>query len=118
MKKVHTTNYFQTFIEIAEDCPADHGEIPRQKGENRSIARLQYELVSKNPYHFTSDDVIFKVFAIRNDLAEPELEEARIALFSKGQACLRSSPLTKRYGFGVHFNEEGKIALVACETEE
>ncbi len=116
--KIHTTNYSNTFIEIAEDCPANHGEVPSQNGESMSVARMQFEIISKNPYHFISDDIIFQVFARRNDLTEPELEDARIALFSKGQACFRSSPLTKRYGFGIHFNEAGKVALVACETED
>jgi len=115
---IHTTNFFNTFIEIAEDCPIDHGEIPLQRSDSKSVAQLQYEILSKNPYRHSSDDVIFQVFAQRNDLTEPEMEEARIALFSKGQACFRSSPLTKRYGFGIHFNEEGKAALFACETEE
>ena len=61
---IHTTNYFDTFIEVAE-----------------------------------------------------KYEEARRELFSKGQACMRSSPLTKRYGWGVHCNHEGKIAIFGPETE-
>jgi hypothetical protein len=26
--------------------------------------------------------------------------------------------LSKKYGWGVHVNEEGKLALVGCETEK
>ena len=29
--KTHSTNYYNTFIEIAEDCPAEAGETPPQK---------------------------------------------------------------------------------------
>ncbi len=40
------------------------------------------------------------------------------ALFSKSHPCLRASMLPKRYGWGVHFNAEGKIALYAKESPE
>jgi len=31
---------------------------------------------------------------------------------------MRASALTKRYGWGVHANEEGKIALYGADSEE
>lgn len=31
---------------------------------------------------------------------------------------MRCSPLTKTYGFGVHNNAEGKIALIPVESQE
>jgi hypothetical protein len=116
--KVHTTNYENTFIEVADDCPAAGGEIPPMKGDVKTIAAIQYEMISKNPYKFTSDDVLFKVFAERKDLTESELEEARKQFFSRGQACMRASPLTKRYGWGIHNDEEGRIALYGCDSTE
>lgn len=116
--KVHTTNYETAFIAIAEDCPASTGEVPPMKGDKKSIANIQFEILKKNPYKYTSDDVLFLVFAEKNDLTESELAEARAAYFSKGQACFRASPLTKRYGWGVHHNEEGKIAIYGCESPE
>ncbi len=116
--KVHTTNYETAFIAVADDCPASTGEVPPMKGDKKSIANIQFEILKKNPYKYTSDDVLFQVFAEKNDLTEAELAEARAAYFSKGQACLRASPLTKRYGWGVHHNEEGKIAIYGCESPE
>ena len=116
--KEHTTNYFDTFIEIAEDCPTDIAEIPPLKGDAKSVANLQFEMINKNPYKFTSDDVLFQVFADRKELLEEEMAMARRAFFSKGQACFRASPLTKRYAWGLHSNSEGKIALVAAGTDE
>lgn len=116
--KTHTTNYTNTFIEVADDCPATKGEIPPLKGDAQSVAQLQYELVSENPYKYTSDDVLFGVYAKRNGIAENELQTAREAFFSRGQPCLRSSPLTKRYGWGIHSNGEGNIALYGVETSE
>lgn len=93
--KIHTTNYFNTFIEIADDCPISNGEIPPLKAENRTVANIQFDLVSQNPYKFTSDDVLFQVYADKNDLINSEYEAARIQFFSKGQPCFRASPLTK-----------------------
>lgn len=116
--KIHTTNYINTFIEVAEDCPAAFGEMPPAKGDARSIANIQFQIIGKHPYEFTSDEVLFKVFAERNDLTADEYEQARKELFSKGQACMRSSPLAKRYGWGIHSNAEGKIALFGIESDE
>jgi Family of unknown function (DUF6157) len=116
--KEHTTNYFDTFIEIAEDCPIAQAEVPPLKGDAKSVASLQFEMINKNPYKYTSDDVLFQVFAERKELLEEEMLEARKEFFSKGQACFRASPLTKRYAWGLHSNSEGKIALIAAGTEE
>jgi hypothetical protein len=116
--KEHTTNYFDTFIEIAEDCPIDKAEIPPLKGQIKSVANYQFEMINKNPYKFTSDDVLFQIFANRKELLEEEMAKARKEFFSKGQACFRASPLTKRYAWGLHSNSEGKIALVAAGTDE
>ena len=114
---MHTTNYYNTFIEVAEDCPALSAEIPPQKGEAKTVANLQFELIAENPYKFTSDEVIFKGFALKNELSS-NLEQEREAYFSKGQACLRASPLTKRYGWGIHHDSEGKVALFPVDSEE
>jgi Family of unknown function (DUF6157) len=116
--KTHSTNYQNTFITVAEDCPAMNGEVPLSKGDAKTLAAMQFELVSKHPYQFTSDDVFFSVFAERNDLIESEFEEARKTFFSKGQPCFRASALTKRYGWGLHSNQDGKVALYGCETAE
>jgi hypothetical protein len=115
--KVHTTNYENTLIQIADDCPVNVSEIPPVKGK-RSAVNIQYEMISKHPYKYTSDDVLFQVYAEKNDLTEKEYKAEREKFFSKGQPCLRCSPLTKRYGWGVHSNEKGKIALFGCETAE
>ena len=115
--KMHTTNYYNTFIEIAEDCPVFSGLTPPLKGDLPTIAGMQYEIIAQNPYKFTSDEVIFQIFADRKDLIETEREPAREVFFSKGQPCLRSSPLGKKYGWGIHFDEHGKMAIYARESE-
>jgi hypothetical protein len=116
--KTHTTNYQNTFIAIADDSPVAKGEVPPAKGDSKTVAGIQFEIVSRNPYQYTSDDVLFQVFAERRDLAASELEEAREQFFSKGQPCFRASPLTKKYGWGVHSDEHGKIAVYGAGTDQ
>ncbi len=115
---MHTTNYINTFIGIAEDCKASTAEIPPLKAAEKTVANLQFELLRDHPYEFTSDDILFQVYATKNKIAAKDLKAARETFFSKGQACMRASPLTKRYGWGIHNNEEGKIALVAVDSKE
>ena len=116
--KTHTTNYFDTFIEVAEDTKALKGDQPTSKNDNKTIAERQYDLISKNPYKYTSDDVLFQVYADRNELTKIEYKQAKEQFFSKGQPCFRASPLPKTYGFGVHCDSQGRIALYGMETEE
>ncbi len=114
---MHTTNYYDTFIEIAEDCPITAAEIPPVKDDNPSVAALQFAMIMENPYQYTSDEVLFSIHARRNELTN-NLEAERTAYFSKGQACLRSSPLAKRYAWGIHHNAEGKVAIYPAESAE
>ena len=116
--KIHTTNYENTFIEVAEDCPLNRAAIPTLKGDKKSVANMQFEMLYENPYKFTSDDIFFQIFAVRNELTKSEYETEREKFFSKGQACFRASPLTKRYGFGIHSDNKGKVAMFGMETEE
>ena len=116
--KTHTTNYNNTFIAIADDSLATAGTVPPVKGDKQTVASLQFEIIKKYPYKYTSDEVLFAVYAQRNDLTKDELKAAREQFFSKGQPCFRASPLGKSYGWGVHNDKEGKIALYGCETKE
>jgi hypothetical protein len=113
--KTHSTNYFNTLIETAADTKVVKGTIPPSK-RNKTVAERQYELIAAAPYQYTSDDIIFRVYAERRDLMPDEYPEARTVFFSRGQACLRASPLTKTYGYGIHSNSEGKVALYGMET--
>ena len=62
-KTVHTTNCFDTFIQVAEDCPARAGEEPPVRAGNPTVAGLQYRMIAEAPYKYTSDDVVFATSA-------------------------------------------------------
>lgn len=117
--KIHTTNYENTFIAVAEDCLVKLAAIPPKKGNEKTATSIQFDMIYNNPYSFTSDDVIFQVFADKNSIkGEEQIISERKKFFAKGQPCLRCSPLTKRYGWGVHSNADGKVALYAMESIE
>jgi hypothetical protein len=113
---MHSTNYTNTFIQVADDCKAAVGTVPPEKQE-KTVARMQYEFIAHNPYRYTSDDLIFAVYAARNQIPEAELDAKRAEFFSKGQACLRASPLGKTYGWGIHYDAESRIAVYPRESD-
>ena len=115
--KIHTANYFDTFIEVADDTKVNCGTRPPSK-DKKTVAGMQYELIVENPYKYTSDDILFQIYADRNDLTQAEYKQAREQFFSKAQPCFRTSPLTKSYGFGIHSDSNGKVALYGLETKE
>ena len=112
-----TTNYYNTFIAVASDSPASAAIEPPSRDEP-TIAELHYELIAAEPYTRTSDEVIFETHARRAGIPDTERYAAREAFFSKGQPCLRSSPLGKRYGWGIHHDSEGRVALVPLGSDE
>jgi hypothetical protein len=118
MNKTHTTNYYDSFIRVAEDYRHHEARIPVEKNGNKSVALLQFEMLISRPYHFTSDDVVFQTYAINAGIPEGQWNSERESFFSKGQPCMRCSPLTKSYGWGVHSNSEGKIAIYPIGSDE
>lgn len=115
---IHTTNYENTFIEVAEDSPAKEAEVPPQKADKKTIANYHFDMIAHHPYKYTSDDVIFETYAEKNGIKKADRKAEREAFFAKGQPCLRASPLTKRYGWGVHADAKGKVALYGVDSPE
>ena len=116
---MHTTNYTSTFIAVADDCKATVGTVPPEKTEP-TLARMQFEVLHEHPYQYTSDEVLFTIYATRRRISETEREAARKAFFAQGQPCLRSSPLAKTYGWGIHFDQQSRIAIypLGCDDYE
>ncbi len=114
---IHSTNYHNTLIDLAEDCPVSTSEEPPIKTKP-TVANYQFDIIKKDPYKLTSDDIIFGGFAKRNDIPDSEFEEEKNKFFSRGQACLRASPLPKRYGWAIHHDSVGKVALIDVSSDE
>ena len=111
-------DYVDTFIAVAEDAVSTSGSVPPKNADAPSVAWRMFEMISEHPYRHTSCDVIFEVFADRLGIPEERRELARAEFYSRGRACLRSSELAKRYGWGIHADGEGRVGLVGVETAE
>jgi len=111
-------NYYNTFIEVAEDCPVTTAEVPQAKGDKKTKPVLEYEMIAVHPYKYTEEDIAFATYAAMHDVPKADWPKERQRFLSQDQACLRVSALGKRYGWGIHNNAEGKTALVAVESPE
>ena len=115
-------NYSDTLILVATDCKAGTAIVPPSRAGAKTVAELQYEMMSSAPYRHTQEDILFEVHLRRADLSDADRkrrrDELREAFFQKPQACLRASPLPKTYGWGIHFDGEGRAALVARESAQ
>ena len=111
-------NYYDTLIEVADDCPATEGQVPQARGGKKTKAVVEYELLVKHPYTYTEEEIAFEVYAVLHDIPTAGRPAERERLSSKGHPHFRVSPLAKRYGWGIHNNAEGKVALVAVESPE
>ena len=111
---MHTTHYTDTLNLPAPDTRAEAATAP-PTGRG-TVAELQYERLSGPEYTWTSDDLIFDVHCQRKGIPEADRAAERQRFFSRGQACLRTSPLAKTYGWALHFDSDGRIALLPMDS--
>lgn len=112
--------YLNTLILVSEDTKATKGIVPPVKNK-KTVAQIEYEIISESPYSKTQEDIQFECYLIRNNFSfehDSDLLRERDNFFSKPRACFRSSPLVKNYGWGMHYDEDGKINIYGMETEE
>lgn len=115
-------NYTNTFIVVALDCPVDRGTVPQARAGKPTIATVQFALLDGHPYELTSEDVLFESSSARRaldeDAAALDVAELRAEFFARPQACMRASPLPKKFGWGIHCDERGRLALCGMETDD
>ncbi len=111
-----------TFVLVAPDCPASAAVVPRARASGPTVAALQHELLTARPYTLTLEDLMLAVHVRREGLSPAEAEERaaeiREHVLGKPYPCMRASPLPKTYGWGVHYDGEGRIALYGVESVE
>lgn len=112
-------SYTDTLIAVADDCPVAAAVVPAARGGKRTVAVIQHELLAEQPYVYTMEDVLFESWLQRQEpkpRPEAELAQLRGAFFARPQACLRTSPLAKQYGWGFVFDAQGRVALCPMES--
>ena len=110
------------FIEIAPDCILKEAVIPLNRNAKKTIATIEFELLNGKPYGYTLQELKFATYVQQQQISPIELKTQRMQLLdeflSKPYACMRASPLTKKYGWGAHYDEQGKIAIYAVGSKE
>jgi hypothetical protein len=71
-----STNYYNTFIEVAEDTKATSGIEPPVRGTKKSVANYEFEMIHNNPYKYTSDDVFFGIYEYRKNKPDAAASQA------------------------------------------
>jgi len=112
--------YVNTFIAVAEDCLAATGEIPPERAGGPTVARTQYAMLAAAPGRWTQEDVLLASSPqVRgHDVSETELSSLGEEYFTHPRACLRASPLPKTFGWGLHYDADGRITLHAVNSPE
>jgi Family of unknown function (DUF6157) len=107
-----------TFIEVAEDCPAVSAEVPPVRAGRATKARIEYELIASEPYALTEEDVAFRTRVAMRDIPEADWPAERGRFLSQEKPRLRVSALAKRYGWGIHVDSHERVALIPVESVE
>jgi hypothetical protein len=112
--------YKNTFIAAADDCRATVGEVPPERVRNPTVASVQYALLAASPGRWTQEDVLLASSPqVRGrDVSEAELSRLREEYFKQPRACLRASPLPKTFGWGLHYDGDGRITMHAVDSPE
>ncbi len=119
------SNYYDTFIQTADDSPASAGTVPAPKGGRKTVALIQYELLTGNPYTHTQEEVLFETY-LRHKGLEPNDNPIALAyqqglykaglpviVFSTGDIHEEHARLT---GLGVVFRKPPTQTDVGIET--
>ena len=97
----------EELIEVAGDSEVDHAMEPPDGGTKKNIQRIMYEVLIENPYRYTEIELLHEVHVVRRNRDDLKLKSYTI----------KRSPLVKRFGWGIHRNQEGKLALISVESD-
>lgn len=115
--RIDLMSYKNTFIKISEDSEVNSAITPLPRNNKPTIASIEYDLISNNPYKYTQEDVQFQTYLMKNQINSEPLDELRKHFLQKPKACFRASPLVKKYGWGIHYDDEGKLAIYDVNSE-
>jgi len=108
-----------TFVTIAPDSTAVRAGF--RPATRPTLHEIQHRLLTERPYHYTHETLCVAVRLVREGRADADADERaalQAEMFRKGQPCLRASALTKSYGYGAHYDPEGRIALYPVDSDE
>ena len=106
--------YTNTLILISDDCPTATALDPSRNRDTRTRAEIEFDLLQAQPHHFDHKAFTHRVHVeYKGQSGDTPL--AFDEFHAKGQPCMRASALVKRFGWGAHYDGEGRISLVAAD---
>lgn len=97
----------EELIEVAEDYEGQYAQEP-PNGTSKTIARIEYELLIAHPYKFTERELFHEVHVVQRNKPHLKIDSYNI------KRCL----LVQSFGWGIHRNREGKLALVVPDSDQ
>jgi hypothetical protein len=109
-----------SFVRLAPDSPVERSVVPTLYADRPTIQLIQYQLLTRSPYKYTLEELIFQTHVRKAGLSTAEAKAQRpkiwAELFAKSHACMRASALPKKYGWGVHYDEKGRNARYSGDS--
>lgn len=93
----------EELIKISEDSPTDKSLRPENEG---TVEYIKFQVLIDSPYKYTEKEFFEEVHFNRRRKKHLKVETY----------LLKRAGLAKRYGWGIHINEDKKIALVPCDS--
>jgi hypothetical protein len=96
----------EELIEVAEDYQEKYAQEPPNRNP-KTISRIEYELLVENPYKYTERELFHEVHVVYRGRPDLKIDSYNI----------KRSTLVQSFGWGLHRNDQGKLALVAFESD-
>jgi hypothetical protein len=120
-KTVHTTNCFDTFIQVAEIAPRASARSRRPARGNPTVAGLHYKMITEAPYKYTSDDVVFATLRPGRQLdAKATKEGARPCprrILLQGAGVSGGHQAWQALRLGRASDADGRVAIYAVDSK-
>jgi len=97
----------EELILVAEDSPAVESIVPHAKSP-KTVDRIVFEILNEYPYQYSEIELFIEVHINKRKRPDLKIDTYKI----------KRSPLLQKYGWGIHRNTAGKLALVPVNSEE
>lgn len=107
-KEKQNSDLINTLITIAASS-SEKSIIPVSKSKKETVKEVVYRVLKENPYKFKQYELFYEVHI--NQLKK--IRQLKLETYK-----LQRSELCALLGWGIHGDSEGRLALVAADSEE
>ena len=107
-KEKQNNSLVNALITIAESS-SKTGVIPASKSKKETVKEVVFRVLKENPYKFRQNELFDEVHI--NQMGKDE--SLKLERYQ-----LQRSELCSLLGWGIHGNEEGKLALIPAESAD